>query len=67
LLPVHAHVQLQRLANLAAMVSTGLREVIGSWKIMAILLPRTLPNSRQILTRSQFIKEHLPTDDLARR
>ena len=32
--------QPQRLADLAADRETGLRRVIGSWKIMAISLPR---------------------------
>ena len=49
------------------MVSTGLSEVMGSWKIMAILLPRTLRISSSLsLSRSRPVKEHLAAHDLAR-
>jgi hypothetical protein len=40
-------VQHQRLADLLADVSTGFSEVIGSWKIIEISLPRMARISRR--------------------
>ena len=49
------------------MVSTGLREVIGSWKIMPILLPR-MPDLVLVHLEDVFaFEENLAADDLAGR
>jgi hypothetical protein len=62
---VQVHVQLERFGHLSPIVSTGLSDVIGSWKTMAISLPRTLRiSSSSSLRMSLPLEEDLARDNL---